>query len=87
MPVQRHLVDHGDVVREVFGRATIESHREVQLGFDLVGRVSGVLFASVAQCDSCKAALCPPDRPLSVPSETDFDELIRDPPVAVLVDF
>ncbi len=43
MPVRHHLVDHGDVVREVFGRASIESRREVLLGFDLVGRVSDVL--------------------------------------------
>ncbi len=42
MPVHRHVVDQGDVVREVFGRATIESRREVQLGFDLVGRISDV---------------------------------------------
>lgn len=41
--VRRHVVDRGDVVREVFGRATIESRREVQLGFDLVGRISDVL--------------------------------------------
>jgi HlyD family secretion protein len=43
VPVQRHVIDQGDVVREVFGRATIESRREVQLGFDLVGRISDVL--------------------------------------------
>jgi HlyD family secretion protein len=43
VPVHRHVVDQGDVVREVFGRATIESRREVELGFDLVGRVSDVL--------------------------------------------
>lgn len=43
MPVHRQVVDGGDVVREVFGRATIESRREVELGFDLVGRVSDVL--------------------------------------------
>lgn len=43
VPVQRHVADRGDVVREVFGRATIESRREVELGFDLVGRVSDVL--------------------------------------------
>jgi HlyD family secretion protein len=42
-PVHVHAVDRGDVVREVFGRATIESRREVQLGFDLVGRISDVL--------------------------------------------
>jgi HlyD family secretion protein len=41
--VRQHVVDQGDVVREVFGRATIESRREVQLGFDLVGRISDVL--------------------------------------------
>lgn len=41
--VHRHVVDEGDVVQEVFGRATIESRREVQLGFDLVGRISDVL--------------------------------------------
>lgn len=41
--VTRYVVDRGDVVREVFGRATIESRREVQLGFDLVGRISDVL--------------------------------------------
>ena len=41
--VLRHVVDRGDVVREVFGRATIESRREVQLGFDLIGRLSDVL--------------------------------------------
>lgn len=43
MAAHRHVVDRGDVVREVFGRATIESSREVQLGFDLVGRISDVL--------------------------------------------
>jgi len=43
VPVHRHVADQGDVVREVFGRATIESRREVELGFDLVGRVSDVL--------------------------------------------
>ncbi len=41
--VTKYVVDRGDVVREVFGRATIESRREVQLGFDLVGRISDVL--------------------------------------------
>lgn len=42
VPARHHVVDQGDVVREVFGRATIESRREVQLGFDLVGRISDV---------------------------------------------
>lgn len=43
VPVHPIVVDRGDVVREVYGRATIESRREVQLGFDLVGRISDVL--------------------------------------------
>ena len=38
-----HVIDRGPIVREAFGRATIESRREVQLGFDLVGRISDVL--------------------------------------------
>jgi HlyD family secretion protein len=43
VPVHQIVVDRGDVVREVYGRATIESRREVQLGFDLIGRISDVL--------------------------------------------
>jgi HlyD family secretion protein len=43
MQVRRHVVDGGEVVREAFGRATVESRREVELGFDLVGRISDVL--------------------------------------------
>jgi HlyD family secretion protein len=43
LAVSGRAVERGDVVREVFGRATIESRREVELGFDLVGRVSDVL--------------------------------------------
>jgi HlyD family secretion protein len=43
MSVHPHVVDRGDVVREVSGRATIESRREVDLGFDLVGRISDIL--------------------------------------------
>jgi HlyD family secretion protein len=39
----RHVVERGDVVREVFGRGTLESRREVDLGFDLVGRISDLL--------------------------------------------
>jgi len=38
-----HVIDRGEVVREVFGRGTIESRREVDLGFDLVGRISDLL--------------------------------------------
>ena len=38
-----HRVDQGEVVQQAFGRGTIESDREAQLGFDLVGRVSDIL--------------------------------------------
>jgi len=41
--VRTHTVDRGEVVRDVFGRGTLESRREVQLGFDLAGRVSDLL--------------------------------------------
>ena len=43
LPVRVHPIDRGDVVREVFGRGTIESRREAQLGFDMAGRISDVL--------------------------------------------
>ena len=43
MAVRPYVIDRGNVVREVFGRATIESRREVDLGFDLVGRISDIL--------------------------------------------
>lgn len=42
-PMRVHALERGDVVREVFGRGTLESRREVQLGFDLVGRISDIL--------------------------------------------
>jgi HlyD family secretion protein len=38
-----HRVQATELVSEVFGRGTIESKREAQLGFDLVGRLSEVL--------------------------------------------
>jgi HlyD family secretion protein len=43
IPARAHPVDRGEVVRDVFGRGTLESRREVQLGFDLSGRVSDIL--------------------------------------------
>jgi HlyD family secretion protein len=39
---QSHRVERGSVQVEVFGRGTIESQREAQLGFDLSGRLSAV---------------------------------------------
>ncbi len=43
VPARSYVVERGDVVREVFGRGTVESRREVELGFDLVGRISDIL--------------------------------------------
>lgn len=38
-----HRATRGPILAEVHGRGTIESDREVQLGFDMVGRLSEVL--------------------------------------------
>lgn len=43
IPARTHTVERGDVSVLVHGRGTVESRREAQLGFDLVGRVSDVL--------------------------------------------
>jgi thioredoxin 2 len=40
-----------------------------------------------AKCAACKAPLLPPTRPIAVGSPEDFDELVRDAPAPVLVDF
>jgi thioredoxin 2 len=40
-----------------------------------------------AKCAACKAALLPPAHPIAVGSAEDFDELVRDARVPVLVDF
>jgi len=40
-----------------------------------------------AKCAHCKAALLPVSRPLALASAQDFDELVRDSPRPVLVDF
>jgi thioredoxin 2 len=44
-------------------------------------------MTSRARCGQCKAALSPPDEPLVIASEGDFEELVRDAPVPVVVDF
>jgi HlyD family secretion protein len=43
VPARAWTIDRGDVAREVFGRGTVESRREVELGFDVVGRVADIL--------------------------------------------
>lgn len=40
-----------------------------------------------ASCAACKTPLLPLHRPIAVASAEDFDELIRDAPAPVLVDF
>jgi thioredoxin 2 len=40
-----------------------------------------------AKCAQCKSALLPVTKPVPVASAQDFDELVRDAPSAVLVDF
>ena len=40
-----------------------------------------------AKCASCKNPLLPPARPIAVGSAQDFEELVRDAPAPVLVDF
>jgi len=50
-------------------------------------RVPATRITSHARCGRCKATLCPPERPLSIHSEADFNELLREAPVPVIVDF
>jgi thioredoxin 2 len=40
-----------------------------------------------ARCAACKAPLLPLDRPLSISSAADFDELVKNAKAPVLVDF
>ena len=40
-----------------------------------------------AKCAACSAALLPATHPIALGSTLDFDELVRDAPVHVLVDF
>jgi thioredoxin 2 len=40
-----------------------------------------------AKCAKCKAALLPLSSPVAIGSPADFDELVRDAPLPVLVDF
>jgi thioredoxin 2 len=50
-------------------------------------RLRAARFAEKAKCGACKARLLPLAHPVSVGSVEEFDELIRDVPVPVLVDF
>lgn len=50
-------------------------------------RVPAKRLRDTAKCAKCKAALLPLSRPVPVASQQDFDELLRDAPAPVLVDF
>lgn len=50
-------------------------------------RVPAKRLLDKAKCAQCKAALLPLSRPIALSSAQDFDELIRDSPRPVLVDF
>ena len=50
-------------------------------------RVPAKRLTARAKCAKCKAALLPLTRPIALTSEQDFDELVRDAELPVLVDF
>ncbi len=50
-------------------------------------RLPAARLGEKARCGSCKAALLPLGQPVSIGSVEEFDELIRDVQVPVLVDF
>ena len=50
-------------------------------------RLPAARLGEKAKCGACKAALLPIAHPVSVGSVGEFDELIRDVPMPVLVDF
>ncbi len=50
-------------------------------------RVPAKRLLDKAKCAQCKAALLPLARPVAVASPQDFDELVRESPLPVLVDF
>jgi HlyD family secretion protein len=49
VPARVHEVKRGEIREQVYGRGSIESEREAQLGFDLVGRLSDVLVEEGAR--------------------------------------
>ena len=50
-------------------------------------RVPAKRLRDKAKCASCKAKLLPLSHPVAIASQQDFDELLRDAPGPVLVDF
>jgi thioredoxin 2 len=52
-----------------------------------LNRLPAARLADRARCAACKADLLPATVPLPVRSAADYDELVRDSPLPVLVDF
>ena len=50
-------------------------------------RVPAKRLLDKAKCAQCKAPLLPIGRPIALGSVADFDELVRDAPAPVLIDF
>lgn len=50
-------------------------------------RLPAARLTEKAKCAACKSPLLPLGRPITVSSVEDFDELVRDAPAPVLVDF
>jgi thioredoxin 2 len=50
-------------------------------------RIPAARMNARARCGACKAGLLPAATPLAIASAADFDELIREAPLPVLVDF
>ena len=50
-------------------------------------RVPAKRLLDKAKCAQCKVPLLPLSRPVALANASDFDELVRDSPVPVLVDF
>jgi thioredoxin 2 len=50
-------------------------------------RVPAARIISRGRCGRCKGELCPVDQPVAIRSESEFDELVRESPAPVVVDF
>lgn len=50
-------------------------------------RVPAAKVGARAKCGACKAQLLPLDRAVAIASAEDFDEMVRDAPMPVVVDF
>jgi thioredoxin 2 len=50
-------------------------------------RVPASRVLSQGRCGRCKGTLCPLDQPVAIRTESEFDELVRESPAPVVVDF